>query len=207
MTPNLQRAEVERVLQKFIGRIAQIPPMHSALKAQGVPLYKLARRGVTVDRAPREIMIHTLTLLSYHDPLVRFHVQCSKGTYIRVLAEDIGRTLGCGAMLASLRRTQTGGFMLDEAHTLDSLAALSDADREACLLPPDRLVAHLPALAVDATIGRLLRTGQPAPRMTVNPGPYRCYGPQGEFYGVVQAGPEGQLRAKRMMSPECASGG
>ena len=105
--------EVQAALKKFMGEIEQIPPMHSALKRDGVPLYKLARRGESVERRPRRVRILELELLDFKNPLLNIRVRCSKGTYVRTLAEDIGAALGCGAHLAGLRRTGSGRFRVD----------------------------------------------------------------------------------------------
>jgi tRNA pseudouridine55 synthase len=196
------RAEVGAVLKSFIGRIRQVPPMHSALKFRGQPLYKLARRGIEVERAAREITIHELELLDCSLPLLRLRVVCSKGTYIRVLAEDLGRALGCGGMLDALRRTRTGGFELSNAYSLEQLGDLSEQAKDACLLAPDCLVQQFPALQVDTQTGRHLLEGRThmhaVPQTT--PGCYRAYGPEREFYGLVEVSEAGVLRPQRMMS-------
>jgi tRNA pseudouridine55 synthase len=136
--------EVEAALRKFRGPIDQLPPMHSALKRDGVPLYKLARRGETVSRERRRVEIFELELVRCALPLVEARVRCSKGTYVRTLAEDIGEALGTGAHLAALRRTGSGSFRVGEASTLEALAALTPEGRRARLLGLPRLLAGFP---------------------------------------------------------------
>ena len=137
--------QVVETLDCFMGPIAQIPPMHSALKKDGKALYEYARAGVEVEREPRQVTIHDLDLLDLQlqgpEPHLRLRVRCSKGTYIRTLGEDIGQALGCGAHLSALRRVQTGDFGLDRCVTLEKLEALPEADRVALLRPADTLLA------------------------------------------------------------------
>ncbi len=120
-TSQITPDQIRSVCQKFVGEIEQIPPMFSAVKHKGKPLYKLARRGFEVKRRPRRIFIESIELLSFNIPEVHFRVVCSKGTYIRVLAADIGTALGCGAHLSALTRTRSGVFKIEGAHTFDSL--------------------------------------------------------------------------------------
>lgn len=120
-TNDITPDQVRSVCQQFIGEIDQMPPMFSAVKHKGKPLYKLARRGVEVKRAPRPVRIESIELLSFNIPEVHFRVVCSKGTYIRVLAADVGTALGCGAHLAELTRTRSGVFKIEDAHTFDCL--------------------------------------------------------------------------------------
>lgn len=144
----------ERLLalaQRFTGVIEQVPPMHSALKKDGKALYEYARAGIEVERAPRRITIHALMLSPVPgDPAaLRLQVRCSKGTYVRTLAEDVGVALGCGAHLTALRRTATGGLSLDDAITLEALDALSPPERLRRLLPPEALLDGLPQVVLD----------------------------------------------------------
>ena len=130
----------------FEGEIDQVPPMYSALKHQGRPLYEYAREGVEIARPARHITIHSLTLVSFDGQQAVIDVVCSKGTYVRTLAEDIGERLDAGAHLTGLRRTRTAGFSLENAITLAELEALSVGERDNLLLPPDVLVGHLPEI-------------------------------------------------------------
>ncbi|MGC0151921.1 tRNA pseudouridine(55) synthase TruB [Chromobacterium vaccinii] len=148
-------------MARFTGEISQVPPMYSALKHQGKPLYEYARAGIEVPREARQIVIRKLELISFDGDAAVMDVLCSKGTYIRTLACDIGEALGCGAHLTGLRRTATGGFGLDEAHQLAELETLDMPGREAKLLPADVLVAHFPQLELsDDEIGKFMH-GQP----------------------------------------------
>ena len=133
-------------MARFTGEISQVPPMYSALKHQGKPLYEYARAGIEVPREARQVVIRKLELVSFDGDTAVMDVLCSKGTYIRTLACDIGEALGCGAHLTGLRRTATGGFGLDEAHTLAALESLDMPAREALLMPADVLVMHFPQL-------------------------------------------------------------
>ena len=157
ITPELL-ADISR---RFTGPLAQVPPMYSALKKDGKALYEYARKGIEVEREARHITIFKLDMAIAHDPraqaAIKIIVSCSKGTYIRTLGEDIGVALGCGAHLGSLRRIETGGFVAAQCVTLPELEALTEAGREACLLPPQSLVAAYPTVTLDAdNAGRFL---------------------------------------------------
>jgi len=153
-------AQIESVLEQFRGPISQVPPMHSALKRDGKPLYEYARAGITLEREARDVTIHQLDLLAYDAPILRLRVACSKGTYIRVLGEDIGAALGCGAHLSALRRTVIGALDVSSALTLDQLAEHPDADRNSCLQPVDSLLSSFPALVLDVALASRFRQGQ-----------------------------------------------
>ncbi|HSD88594.1 MAG TPA: tRNA pseudouridine(55) synthase TruB, partial [Kofleriaceae bacterium] len=131
----LDREALAAALSRFIGPQMQTPPAHSALKFEGRPYYEYARRGIEIPRAPREVTIHALQLLEWSPPEATLDVECSKGTYVRTLAADLGEALGCGAHLAALRRTASGAFDVDDAATLDALEAMSDEARIALLRP------------------------------------------------------------------------
>ena len=155
--------DIEAVLSHFRGEIDQVPPMYSALKHQGKKLYELAREGKHVERAARRINVYDARLLSLDDHAFELEVSCSKGTYIRTLAEDIGLMLGCGAHISALRRLKTGPFGADTMWTLDALEQLDDqAAREAQLMPVDVLVEHLPSQVVDEQAYQRLSHGQSA---------------------------------------------
>jgi tRNA pseudouridine55 synthase len=157
---NLTLPQVERVLQQFIGPIQQVPPMHSALKFQGKALYTYARAGVEIERQARQVTIYRLELDAFAGDELTVTVECSKGTYIRVLGEDIGKLLGCGAYMQSLRRTHTGGFDISQAFTLEQLEAMSLEERDARLLPPDCLLAGMPTVSLDRDSAHYFRQGQ-----------------------------------------------
>lgn len=147
--PTFARQELDAVMASFRGAITQIPPMYSALKFEGKPLYRLARQGLEVERTPRHVSIFELELLEYSGEHCRFRVSCSKGTYIRTLMEDIGNALGCGAHLTALRRVAVGALSVSDAFTIDRLVALSESERAACLSPPDALLQSLPMVCLD----------------------------------------------------------
>ena len=146
---NVSCDDILAVLPRFTGDIEQIPPMHSALKHQGRPLYEYARAGIEIERPARKVTIRALDMIDCAPPRVVLDVQCTAGTYIRTLAQDIGAALGCGAHLTALTRTAAGGFTLEQAHSLADLDALEAGQRQAWLQPADCLVAHLPALLLD----------------------------------------------------------
>lgn len=156
----VDEARVVEVLASFLGESQQLPPMHSAIKHQGKPLYEYIRKGETVERNLRSITIRELKLQRLQGDELEFSVLCSKGTYVRTLAEDIGEALGCGGHLTALRRTVIGEFDLSAAHTLAQLEAMELAERDACLLPLDRLVLNLPKLALDGVQATRLARGQ-----------------------------------------------
>lgn len=159
--PLLDADEINAVLRTFHGEIEQVPPMYSALKHQGRKLYELAREGQTVARAARRVTVYDARLLTHDATGFALEVRCSKGTYIRTLAEDIGRALGCGAHITALRRLATGPFSTEGMYSLEALEALDDqACREAQLMPVDALVKHLPMLSVNAEQAEQLLHGQ-----------------------------------------------
>jgi len=190
-------AELREVLKRFHGEIEQVPPMHSALKRDGVPLYKLARRGESVERKPRRVRILELEMLDFQKPLLEIRVRCSKGTYVRTLAEDIGAALGCGAHLAGLRRTASGQFRVDDAIAVDVLEGMAPAERRARLLGLDALLAELPRIDLDAGLAAKLRNGQSLALQTSPEGISAVYGPGGALIGIGRA-EEGILRPLRL---------
>ncbi|HEX7650098.1 MAG TPA: tRNA pseudouridine(55) synthase TruB [Noviherbaspirillum sp.] len=151
---------IEQVLAQFRGEIEQVPPMHSALKRDGKPLYEYARAGVVLEREARRVTIHQLDLLEYRAPYLMLRVRCSKGTYVRVLGEDIGAALGCGAHLQALRRTQVGALTLDGAVTVDMLAETLEAEREKLLAPVDALLTTFPSLVLPEELAARFLHGQ-----------------------------------------------
>jgi tRNA pseudouridine55 synthase len=199
------RESVTRVLDRFVGEILQTPPLYSALKHAGQPLYRYARAGIQVERAPRPVRIDSIELLELRHDTLRIRVACGKGTYIRALAEDIGEALGCGACLAALTRTSVGSFRLEDAAGLDELRNMPEAERRARLLPVDALVATLPRVDLDADQARRIVAGRPARGMwPVAHGLVRIYGPQADYLGVAAFEPPDRLVAHRLMA---ASGG
>ena len=190
--------DVFRVLPQFTGAIRQVPPMHSALKRNGRPLYELARQGIEVERESRMVTIHAIDCLSFGDDSLTLRTACSKGTYIRVLAADIGQALGCGAHLAGLRRTRVGDLDLGAAVTLAQLEALDEAGRAGCLQPVDTLLRSLPAAILEGEAAERFRHGNPVDLPAGLSGKIRVY-VDGRLIGVGEPAPDGRLWPKRLV--------
>lgn len=196
----VNRADIEKTLNAFRGDILQVPPMFSALKRDGKTLYDLAREGVSIEREARSVRIEKLEILEFADELLTVEVTCSKGTYIRVLAEDIGEALGCGAHLASLRRTKVGVLSLEDAVTLQALETMSVEERLATLKPLDALMQTLPAVHLSENDrvrfchGQRLALGLPScPRV-------RVYGPDEQMVGTARVNERGVLEPERLIA-------
>jgi len=191
-------------LARFTGDIEQVPPMYSALKRDGRPLYEYARAGIELERASRPVTIHAIDLLSFDGERAVIDVRCSKGTYIRVLAEDIGEALDCGAHLGALRRTASSGWILAQAVALADLEALAADAAEATLLHPRQMVAHLPLLRLpDTQLAQRFAWGQRLVLDAPASGPLAVWGPgdaDADFLGVAEADAEGVLQPLRLMS-------
>jgi tRNA pseudouridine55 synthase len=201
----VDRAAIEAACQRFTGAIEQVPPMHSALKHEGRALYDYARAGIEVARDPRRVHIHRIDIVDWHDDTLVIDVQCSKGTYIRTLAEDIGEALGCGAHLSALCRTASGAMRLGDAVTLEQLTRMSEPERDALLLPADALLADWPRVQLpDDEAGRFL-TGLRRRVSLADAAAVRVYGPDDAFLGSAHiAG--GELIADRLLSPAEVAG-
>lgn len=195
--PELKSAAIEQVLMRFLGSQTQVPPMYSALKRGGTPLYRLARAGITVAREPRAITIAELTLVSVAPAELELRVLCSKGTYVRVLAEDLARALGTCGRLQSLRREYVEPFEADPMTSLERLEATALSDWP--LLQADRAVAHLPALRLDASQTQALTCGRVIAVPQTRSERWRLYDPSGRFLGLGQ-GEDGRLRVQRLFS-------
>ncbi|HEX5538358.1 MAG TPA: tRNA pseudouridine(55) synthase TruB [Methylophilaceae bacterium] len=196
---NVSPQALNAALVKFTGVIQQIPPMHSALKHQGRALYEYARAGVDIERAARTVTIHAISLENFTHDRLQLMVTCSKGTYIRTLAEDIGKALGCGAHLMALRRLSTAHFQLEQALTLEQLEAMSANDRDASLLPIEAGIIDLPAVSLDADSAYYLLQGQSVWKAGVNlAGPFRLYA-EDSFLGVGEQGTDGKIAPKRLV--------
>jgi tRNA pseudouridine55 synthase len=201
-------AAVRAILPRFTGPLTQVPPMYSALKRDGVPLYKLARQGIEVERAARQITIHELELMRCElpsAPLVELRVRCSKGTYVRTLAEDIGAALGCGAHLVALRRTSVGRLDVEHAVTLERLADAFDGGRlEDFLQSPDSLLADLPEVSLPEAARLRFCCGNPAPAIFTSDMPvgqrFRVYS-AGVFLGLAECDASFGLAPKRLVRP------
>jgi tRNA pseudouridine55 synthase len=191
------RSLLESTLPRFVGTITQTPPAHAALKYHGRSYYEYARAGVEIPRTPREVAIDAIELRDWTPPVAVLRVVCGKGTYIRVLAEDLAAALGSCAHLAALRRTAAGPFAIDGAVTLEALEDVGASARAALLLPPDAPLATMARLDVDAPTARALAEGRVGSAPPGAPGQYRCYGPRGRFLGLVESA-DGALRALRL---------
>lgn len=200
--PEISDAMLEAVLAQFRGEISQIPPMYSALKKDGQPLYKLARQGVEVERAARAVTIHSLQVLSRTADTLTLDVVCSKGTYIRTLVEDIGEKLGCGAYVSMLRREAVEPFGALRMYTLEELRALAEPDPEvldALLLPLDAALPHIPALTLAEAVIVRLRQGQKVRTDDADAELLRLYSEFGEFIGLGEAS-NGVIIPRRLLA-------
>jgi tRNA pseudouridine55 synthase len=195
------RDQLRAACDRFIGPIEQVPPMHSALKRDGKPLYEYARAGIEIERAPRAVTIHAIDIVGGHDDEWMLDVRCSKGTYIRTLAEDIGAVLGCGAHLSALRRTGSGALTLDGALTLEQLAAMDENERDASLMSADALLADWPVVRLGTEdAGRFLSGVRRRLPLADAPN-VRVYGPEPRAFlggGHITAG---ELISTRLLSP------
>ena len=196
--------QLDAALDRFRGRIEQVPPMFSALKQNGRPLYKLARQGITVERAPRAVTVHALSLEEWRGNLLELTLSCSHGFYVRTLASDLGDVLGCGAHVSELRRTSVGNYPLDDAVTLEQIeAADSPAERQKFLLPTERVLAHLPEVNLPDNVAFYLCRGRPvraesAPADGLEQGLVRVYSESAGFLGLAERAPDGKITPKRL---------
>lgn len=188
-------------IERLTGEIEQVPPMQSALKHQGKALYEYARAGIEIERQPRRVRIHRLEVLQWSGPTLVLDVHCSKGTYVRTLAQDLGELLGCGAHLSGLRRTASGPLQVEQALTLEALAALEESARDALLRPADALLQSWPEIRLpDDEAGRFLSGLRRRVRLDDMPA-VRVYGPQPRaFLGSAHI-TGGELIADRLLSP------
>jgi tRNA pseudouridine55 synthase len=193
-------ARLNAALERFRGDIDQIPPMHSALKREGRPLYEYARAGVEVERAARRVTIHSLIWRDLAGDELTIDVVCSKGTYVRVLAEDIGEALGCGAHLVALRRTAIGPFRAADAMTLDALAGLATEERRDALRPIDSLIGRLPEVRVAGALAEAFQRGQAVPGGARPGETVRVYADD-RLLGVAEGLPDGRLQPRRVVLP------
>lgn len=197
---DVTETQIKKVLNDFIGDIKQTPPMYSALKHQGKALYEYARDGVDIERAARDVSIYQIDFHGFENHQLDLTVACSKGTYIRTLAEDIGAALGCGAHLAGLRRLTAGHFKLEDAITFEAFEAMTLEQRDACLLPPDATIATLPMVTIDADSEFYLLRGQSVWKANLNiQGSFRVYNEQGVFLGLGEQASDGKIAPKRLL--------
>ena len=208
-TLEITRNQVEQALEKFVGTIEQVPPMYSAIKQQGVPLYKLAREGKEVERASREVTIYSIDLLGLEGAELEIDVACSKGTYVRTLADDLGEQLGCGAHVKALRRQQAGVFDESSAVSLERLEEIRQAGEkddysalDECLEPMDRAVGDLPEVELPDVSAGWIKQGQPVlVRHLPEDGLVRLY--QGErFIGIGSILDDGRVAPRRMIADQ-----
>lgn len=196
----LNEAQLKDTLKKFIGDTTQIPPMYSALKFEGKPLYEYAREGIEIERKSRQIKIFDIKLINIEKSIITIEVLCSKGTYIRTLAEDIGQTMGCGAHLKGLERTQTGNFQLSEALSIEALEAMPISSREEVLMPIDALLEELSSIKLNMAELDAIKKGQSIDFISKNYKEVRLYSPSGQFVGVGQPDLKGRLFPKRLIA-------
>jgi tRNA pseudouridine55 synthase len=197
---NVSRSDFEQACQQFTGEISQTPPMYSALKFEGKALYEYARAGVEIERKARRVTIQNIEVNSFAGDVAVISVTCSKGTYIRTLAEDIGKQLGCGAHLIGLRRTATADYQIAQAVTLEQFEAMSEEERLAALAPPDSAVHYLPAITLDDDAAFYLLQGQAVWRSGPIPrGLLRLYNEQQVFLGLGELQDDGKIAPKRLM--------
>ncbi len=182
----VKKDELLSAIGKYTGEIEQLPPMYSAIKINGKKLYELARKGIEVERKPRKVTIYDCELLSFDGSEFEIRVSCSKGTYIRSLCHDIGKTLGCGACMTSLIRTKSSVFDLKSAKTLDEIRALVEKNGAASvLMPPDSVFEDYPKINVTEAVKKRLLNGALS-RIEAPLGKYRAYAPNGEFVGITE---------------------
>ena len=197
---NFTRPQFESACQQLIGEITQVPPMYSALKHEGKSLYEYARAGIDIERKPRLINVRNITINTFAQDIAQITVVCSKGTYIRTLAEDIGAILGCGAHLVGLQRTETAGYLLPQAVTLAQLEAMSAESRDALLLPVDSAIQYLPKLVLNKEAAFFVMQGQSVWQYgKIQTGDLRLYDEQDQFLGLGFLQDDGKVAPKRLI--------
>jgi tRNA pseudouridine55 synthase len=197
---NISLEQFKVACLKFVGEISQVPPMYSALKHEGKALYEYAREGVEIERKPRLVTIHSITNNSFVQDVAVITVTCTKGTYIRTLAEDIGNFLGCGAHLIGLRRTATANYQIAQSITLEQFEAMTQVQRLAVLMPPDSAVLDLPAMILDADSTFYLQQGQAVWQSGMIPsGLIRLYNESQVFLGLGKQQADGKIAPKRLI--------
>lgn len=197
---HIAKADFVAACESFVGKISQIPPMYSALKHEGRPLYEYARAGIEIPRKIREVTISSITQHDFENNVAVIEVSCSKGTYIRTLAEDIGRILECGAHLTALRRSVTAAFNIEQAITLSQFEALDDASRIASLLPIDTAVLHLPAYTLSPNNVFYIQQGRVVDSDNgQDAGLTRLYDEANLFLGLGEVTTDGKIAPKRLV--------
>jgi tRNA pseudouridine55 synthase len=197
---DVTRQRFEGVCQQFLGEISQVPPMYSALKHEGKALYEYARKGMEIERKARQVQIMEIATLRFEGSVAKIAVTCSKGTYIRTLAEDIGRELACGAHLIALRRTATAGYELNEAYTLDQIEAMTLEQRDKNLMPVDSAIDDLPKVELSEDQAYYLLQGQAIWKAGKVPaGDCRLYDQEDRFIGLGYLQDDGKIAPKRLL--------
>jgi tRNA pseudouridine55 synthase len=200
---SVSRKAVERALTKFKGEVEQVPPMHSAIKMNGVPLYKLARKGITVEREPRLVTLSQICLIEFVNSELELEISCSKGTYIRTIADDLGQELGCGAHVIELRRTQAGVFTEKDSISSEELA-LEKENRgldkiDQFLIPMDRAIQDLPEVNLPSITASHVKNGQAVlVRHLPKNGLVRMYEDE-QFIGIGSIDDDGKVAPKRLI--------
>lgn len=202
---HITQEQIKTVLQNFLGEIEQVPPMHSALKHEGQPLYKLARKGVEVERKARTVTIFSIEFVAYDKARLALRVHCSKGTYIRTLVEDIGSALACGAYVVELHRTMVQPYEGAKMYTLEDLEAIANEEGEAgllaCLLPLDTSVKSFPAVQLSASATFCMRTGQSIKStFPIESHLVRLISDGGQFIGMGEVIAGGTIKPHRLLS-------
>jgi tRNA pseudouridine55 synthase len=198
---NVDQRQIEKALKSFTGTISQLPPMYSAVKQGGQALYKLAREGKEVERSPREVTVYRIDLLKFDGEYLELEILCSKGTYVRTIAHDLGQMLGCGAHVVELRRLGVGDFRIDEAVGLEDIEDLqSPEEAERLLLPVDEALLGLPDVTLTSLATHYLLQGQPVTaRHGQEPGLVRLYNDENAFLGMGEVLDDGRVAPKRLM--------
>ncbi len=197
----VSHAEFTKACQQFVGKISQVPPMYSALKHKGKALYEYARAGVEIERSARPVTIQNITVNIFSQPDAQIKVTCSKGTYIRTLAEDISAAIGCDAHLTGLRRIETAGYEIAEAITIDMLETMEVDMRDAQLLPVDSAIKTLHKVIISADATHFFRQGQAIWQAgEISDGEFRVYQDNGLFLGLGKRLDDGKITAKRLVN-------
>lgn len=201
---SVSRKMIEQALQQFKGAIAQVPPMYSALKVNGVPLYKMARKGTVIERQPRQITIYSIELTSFEDSELEVEIACSKGTYIRTIADDLGQALGCGAHIVALRRTQAGVFTEQDCVSrqyLESEKEQAGLERiDQFLIPMDEAIGDLPIVVLPSVTAAFIKNGQPVlVRHLPEGGLVRLYEEE-QFIGIGCINDDGMVAPRRLIA-------
>ena len=194
--PSLE--DIKKELYKFIGTIEQLPPMYSALKYRGKPLYSYARDGIDIPRPKRKVIIHTIKVLNYQGNKLRIKIKCSKGTYIRTLAEDIGDQLNVGGYLNDLRRTNIGNLSIDDSVSIEHIEKTKDKERVRLLLPTEELLSEHENIILNSNEEKAIKNGKMIVQSAKTPGLYKLYGSNNNFLGLGEINKTKGLKVKRL---------